>query len=189
MADVSYTKPGDVPSDFWSAALRAAKSIGIDPYLIAAIGKHETSYGTQGAGREGYSLGYGYPGPGQGNPKYKDVPGSYDVQITAAAKQIKNYMGNIPVTAISLKDLQDNSWKPGDSNWANAVWKDYKSLNGNIDPVLNWGSDPTGAATDLKESLTSDAKGIASGVTYVVVLLAILGIAAFAANKTFSLKG
>lgn len=189
MADVAYVKPGDVPADFWAAALRAAASTGVDPYLIAAIGKHETSYGTQGAGREGYSLGYGYPAPGQGDPKYKDNAGSFDVQTMAAAKQWKSYEGNIPVTAVSLNDFMVNSWKPGDTGWANSVWKAYKGLNGNVDPILNWGSDPAGAAADLKESVSGTARGIASGATYVIVLLVIVGVALFSGVKMFSLKG
>ena len=189
MADVNYTKPGEVPSVFWAAALSASQTTGIDPYLIAAIGKAETAFGTTGAGKEGYSMGYGYPGPGQGNPKYQDVPGYFSVQTTAAAKQIKAYMGNIPVTAISLRDLQLNSWKPGDDLWSEKVWTIYKGLNKNVDPVLNWGSDPSGAATDLKEKVTGGAAKIAGGATYVIMLLVIAGVALFAGNRMFSTKG
>lgn len=185
MADVNYTKPGEVPSVFWAAALRANQTTGIDPYLVAAIGKLETTYGTALAGKQGYSMGYSYTGPGQGNPKYQDIPGSFDVQTMAAAKQIKAYMGNIPVTAISLRDLQLNSWKPGDDLWSAKVWEIYKGLNKNIDPVLNWGSDPVGALEDVK----SGAIGIASGVVYILMLLVIAGVGLFAGAKMFSSKG
>lgn len=189
MADTSYVKPGDVPVKFWSAAVAAAEKYKVDPYLLAAIGKHETGFGTLGAGRDGYSMGYGVWTEGEPSTKWKDNPGEFTNQVNGAAKQISNYLGSIPTTAISIKDFQTNSWKPGDSEWGEKVWNAYKGLNPNLDPVLNWGSDPKGAAEDLKESVTDGARGIAAGVTYVVVILAVVGVVIFSANKAFSING
>ena len=148
-----------VPESFMEAATNAGNATGVDPLLIAAIGKHETGYGTLGAGREGYSLGYGYPAPGQGNAKYQDAPGEFSNQTLSAAKQIAGYLGNKDVTLENLTDFMNNSWKPGDKNWANAVWRDYQQLNKDATTV---GPAPTKKLTgpEKTDAATADAMDI-----------------------------
>jgi len=149
----------NVPTPFMEAAINAGNATGVDPLLIAAIGKHETGYGTLGAGREGYSLGYGYPAPGQGNAKYQDAPGEFSNQTLSAAKQIAGYLGNKDVTLENLTDFMNNSWKPGDRNWANAVWREYQQLNKDATTV---GSAPTKKLTgpERTDAATADAMDI-----------------------------
>ncbi len=49
--------PG-VPPDQLAMAQMVGQKYGVDPLMLLAIAKHETGYGTLGAGREGYTLGW-----------------------------------------------------------------------------------------------------------------------------------
>jgi len=124
--------PTNVPSKFWDAAVAAGNATGVDPILLAAIGQHETQWGTNPNSYPGFSMGYGDYGPGPNNKewKYGDTPGEFTNQTLSAAKQISGYMKGKPVTKDSLNDFMNNSWKPGDRKWADGVWNSYQSLGG-----------------------------------------------------------
>lgn len=187
----AYVAPGDVPAEFWSEALKYAKQTGADPYLLAAIGKHETGYGTLGAGRDGFSLGYGYYGPGDFNINYMDLPGRYDSQLYGAGQQINSFFHNNPVTLDSLKAFQDQSWKPGDTNWYQGVWSAYSSYNrdpnvpGNHTPTLG---EKVGTIPD--DSPLGVAKNLASGdykgtLAFYVTMVLVAGLGVFSLSKVF----
>jgi len=183
MSDTNYVRPGDVPADFWAAALNASAATGVDPYLIAAIGDHETQWGRNPDSYPGFSMGYGDYGPGANNKvwKYADNPGEYTNQTMAAAKQIAGYLGGQSVTEDSLHDFQVNSWKPGDQNWYKGVWSAYVHLNKEAT-----GGDPNykvegGTGDTTLTPTTSTAASIGGGILYIVILIiiAVVGMKAF----------
>ncbi|GAH98946.1 unnamed protein product, partial [marine sediment metagenome] len=57
---VALKRPDFIPSADWTVVVRYCENYNITPYLIAAIGWHETHWGKLGAGRYGWILGYGY---------------------------------------------------------------------------------------------------------------------------------
>jgi hypothetical protein len=124
-----------VPSEFLVQAQRAATETLSDLVLLCAIGKHETDFGALGAGREGYTLGYGYPAPGQGNPRFQGVVN----QLHYAGKQITAYMGARALGCTTFNDLNAfaiNSWKAGDPNWQKGVWSWYQAILPELLPAL-----------------------------------------------------
>lgn len=190
MADVNYTAPGDVPAEFWKEALKYSKQTGADPYLLAAIGKHETGYGTLGAGRDGFALGYGYYAPGNFNINYMDIPGRYDVQLYSAGRQINSFFGSKPVTQDSIKAFMEQSWKPGDQNWYKGVWSIYESYNkdpalqnhnpGFIDKIGTVADDsPLGAAKKAGETVGNLVSGKYNGPIAFFVILVLIGVMGF----------
>ena len=188
MADVTYTKPGEVPYAFWFNAIRAGQEYGVDPYLLAAIGKHETGYGTLGAGRQGYALGYGY-GDNTIISKWKDTPGGSINQLRGVAWKIKDQFGSNPISLSSLNSFNKNSWKATDQGWGAGVWSAYQNLNKDGSAIGNTFkgllTDPVGTVTDgLSEGLAK----IAGGAAYILMLLVIAGVALFAGAKMFSAK-
>jgi len=189
LADVSYTKPGEVPYAFWFNAIRAGTEYGVDPYLLAAIAKHETNYGTLGAGREGYALGYGY-GDTTVNSKWKDTPGGSINQLRGVAWKIKDQFGSDPISLASLNLFNTNSWKATDQGWGAGVWSAYLNLNKDGSSTGNtfkdFITDPAGTVT---KGVSEGAARIAGGATYILILLVITGVGLFAGAKMFSSKG
>lgn len=107
-----------------------------NPYIILAIGWHETQFGRLGAGRQGYYLGYGYYSAGNGDERYKGlIP-----QITGAYGMLKKSLRGWPVILPdTIADFGYNFWRPGsyDSNgkynntgrqWGASVWKYYQKI-------------------------------------------------------------
>lgn len=117
-------RPEFVSYSEWKTVLKYAKLNNIDPHLIAAIGWHETHWGTLGAGRKGYILGYGWPNGVHAIPKFK----GFENQIKYASRQIKRDLGK-EVTAKKLDKFAKESWKPSaPSAWARSVYRIYTSL-------------------------------------------------------------
>jgi len=53
-------KPKFMSDADWELVKSICLDYGVSPYLIAAIGWHETHWGRLGAGKIGWILGYGY---------------------------------------------------------------------------------------------------------------------------------
>lgn len=113
-----------IPSDFWTKCQEHGKATGADPELLAAIGRHETDFGTEGAGRQGYALGYGVYGPTNLDTRFQGL----DNQLHYAGAQIARYFKGRPVTSDLVHGFMNDSWKPGDPHWADGVWYWYNNL-------------------------------------------------------------
>jgi hypothetical protein len=176
----NYVGPANVPDTFWQADLESVKSTGADPYLMAAIAQHETDFGTLGAGTEGYTLGYGYPGPGQGDPTYLGVT----KQLFYAGLQSAGFFKGQPVTEQGLKDFQAQSWKAGDPAWYKGVWSIYQGMTGGT-PIVptdgtlgHIGGGPLGAVGTVVDTL-SQPNILVGKVVYVGVMAGIVGLGIF----------
>ncbi len=121
---MSYTVSGVVPKTFWAACQEAAAKTGADAFLLAAIGGHETYFGTRGAGLEGYALGYGVYSETNLDPRFKGLGN----QLYYAGMQIANFMRGRETTEDTIYDFMVNSWKPGDKNWYLGVWGMYQEI-------------------------------------------------------------
>lgn len=188
----SYISPGDIPANFWNTDLKYAVQTGADPYLLAAIGRQETDYGTLGAGRMGFSLGYGYYGPNNFDIQYMDAPGQFDQQLYSAGLKVHSYFGNNPVTYDSLLKFAQTQWKPGDpTTWANNVWSFYNSYNkdpsvpGNHTPSLSDKTPPI-PEDSLLGLLTGKDNGT---IAYFVIMILLVVLGIFALSKILTSKG
>jgi hypothetical protein len=176
----NYSGPAGIPTNFWSVDVQKAIDTGADPYLLAAIAQHETAFGTLGAGREGYTLGYGYPAPGQGDPFYQGV----DNQLFYAGQQINSYFNGDPITYEGLLSFAQNSWKPGDPKaWADSVWNIYQGYQGK-DPKLT-GTQGKSIAEKVKDVANIPSK-IASSAAYFLALVLIIFVGLYSVQKIFS---
>jgi hypothetical protein len=178
MSDTNYTAPGSIPADFWVKAVQYSKVTGADPYLLSAIAQHETGFGTLGAGRQGYTLGYGVYSETLQNPLYKGT----ENQLMFAGRQIESYFGSKPVTLQSLTDFMKNSWKPGDQEWAAKVYKYYAGYDKNPELAKNQNA-LLGTVKDMvKDSAAGQAvsgavdsvKALPGKILYVVILVLIV---------------
>ena len=66
-------KPSFISKDQWGLVESMCSKYGVDPYLIAAIGWHETHWGQLGWGKEGYYLGVGCYSETKANPAFKGL--------------------------------------------------------------------------------------------------------------------
>jgi hypothetical protein len=193
----NYVAPGVIPTKFWSDAVSVGTQYGVDPYLLAAIGKHETLYGMLGMGRQGLSMGYGAYDAGAVYT-WQDKPGEFINQLTAVAKKIAaQFSGSVSAESLTkFGTLQPGKTLGGmpvgyasDPLWGAKVWNAYQGLNevaGFQKGIETFKKDPVGTVT---EAVTSDAKEIAGGAAYLVIILLILGAALFFGTKMFTLKG
>ena len=112
--------------------LRISKEFEVCPYLITAIGWHETNWGKLGLGRQGFHTGYG---------AYDSGP---DERFAGLEKQIKGTAGilrrwGMKPGAVTLERLQrGNRGEFGgiyatDENWPNRVWYFYQHFKQTLD--------------------------------------------------------
>lgn len=162
--------PPGVPASFWSADVAAANTTGANPWLLAAIAEEETGFGTAGAGRQGFVLGYHLNSP--------SAQGLVN-QLLGAGKAIEaSTFQQQTVNAGSLRSFANNFWEPltpqgtVDPQWAVNVWNEYHRI-APFDPLnIGGGNDyaiPLGfQATGLQQSTdtannTPGSTQIASG--------------------------
>jgi Phage-related minor tail protein. len=123
-------KPSWMSASDWEKVVAYASKYGTSPYLLAAIGKHETGWGTLGAGRQGYYLGVGVPDSGKLQSRYRGL----DAQLEWAAKVAGILVGTKPtLEAIERMRVQPiTGLKPGvyatDPDWARKVWRHYLNI-------------------------------------------------------------
>jgi hypothetical protein len=113
-----------MPLEFWNACKTYGSQTGADPVLLAAIARHETNYGTVGAGLSGYALGYGVYSESNSDSRFRGL----ENQLHFAGAQIARDLEG-PVTLESIMDFSVNSWKAGDPvAWAKDVWGCYVEI-------------------------------------------------------------
>jgi len=103
----------------WALVQQIASKYKIDPYILVAIGKHETGWGTQGAGRSGYTLGVGVPDSGGKVPRYQGLA----AQLEGAAV-ILNRNGVHTIADVAAGKLAPSGGRvryASDPNWTAAV--------------------------------------------------------------------
>ncbi|MBA7579057.1 hypothetical protein ES708_20923 [subsurface metagenome] len=123
-------KPNFVPQADWDLVVSLCKPYKVDPYLIAAIGWHETNWGRVGAGVNGWILGYGYYPGSPYKQKYKGLK----MQVTGALNQYSAWMQS-PLTLTSITNLAVKHWRSSAPRaWAKSVYSIWYSLTKGIQP-------------------------------------------------------
>ena len=118
------SKPNFITEADWANVKVICEHWKVDPYLIAAIGWHETNWGREGAGKIGWILGYGYFSGSTVKEKYK---GLYK-QVDGALAQYHTWMQS-PLTLASITNLAVEHWRSGAPEaWARSVYSIYVSL-------------------------------------------------------------
>jgi hypothetical protein len=128
----------------WTLVNQICNSNAQEPYLIAAIGWHETHWGRVGAGPGGWHLGYGYYGDPVVAAKYKGL----ENQLKGAHSMIlPNF--NYPVTLQSVTDFAVNHWKSSvPTAWATSVYKQFAAITNTV-PTSPYNAD-TQLTTNFK---------------------------------------
>ena len=117
-------KPDQVLQEEFDFVVSSCVASGVDPYLIFAIGWHETQWGTKGWGRYGYILGVGCYNEKKVDEHFKGLV----AQVTWAVHNISDFIG-FRVTQKGLENFARHVWKPGNpSLWAADVWRCYAEL-------------------------------------------------------------
>ena len=112
--------------------LRVAKEFEVCPYLITAIGWHETQWGKLGLGKQGFLTGYGAFDCG---PDFSFA--EPEIQIRGTAEIMREW-GMRP-GRVTLRDLKrGNRGEFGriyarDPDWADKVWRHYQRIKQEID--------------------------------------------------------
>lgn len=110
-------------ADFDKVVLACVES-GVNPYLMFAIGVHETGWGTMGWGKSGYILGVGCYDAIHVNESLK----GFDNQIGWAVKAVSEFMG-FEMSFQALFNFAKYVWKPGNPlTWAKGVFSHYIDL-------------------------------------------------------------
>lgn len=123
-------RPDFISEADWTLVLKYCKNYNITPYLIAAIGWHETHWGRLGAGVSGWILGYGYFAGSTVKEKYRGL----ENQLKGACPMIAKYF-HFPVSQTSCINFATNHWKPGaPTSWGKSVYLIYSGLEKDITP-------------------------------------------------------
>jgi hypothetical protein len=125
-----------VPSNQIALAQQYGRQYGIDPRLLLAIGGHETHWGTLGAGRQGYTLGYGATDTGLLN-QYAGVANQY----RGAAKTLAGW-GARSIGDVLAGKASRYATDPG---WERGVAGVYRTLGGDLAGGLPTATAPTAA--------------------------------------------
>jgi len=127
---VALKRPDFIPESDWQLVVRYCENYNITPYLIAAIGWHETHWGKLGAGRYGWILGYGYFAGSTVKEKYKGL----ENQLKGACPMISKYF-SFPVSQLSCINFAINHWRPSaPASWGKSVYSIYSGLEKDIVP-------------------------------------------------------
>lgn len=123
-AKPSAGKPSWVPQADWNFILSVTGGNVIGANLIAAIGLHETQWGSVGVGRT-YIFGYGVPATGAKLTQYS----GFETQVRAVWSKIERFWGaggpKSDVQPGEIFRFMTQSWKPGDQNWWQGVYNAY----------------------------------------------------------------
>ena len=117
-------RPSFIPQKDWDIVETYCSKYGVDPYLVAAIGWHETHWGKLGWGKKGYYLGVGCYSKTNANPAFQGLT----KQLEWAVPHIADFMAgklNLPLLILFAKQV----WRPGNpEGWANSVFQIWKAL-------------------------------------------------------------
>lgn len=142
-------KPSWMPDSDWQLLLQICNQYGVDPLLVAAIGWHETHWGTLGAGTEGYYLGWGVPTTGSPMSQYAGLQN----QLNAAVPVIAHYVGcNVDYTTVAnlccerwrptpVENLNQNPVLTSCGSWVASVLSIYNQLSGKNVPITGGAGD------------------------------------------------
>jgi murein DD-endopeptidase MepM/ murein hydrolase activator NlpD len=122
LAAARLTRQG-VPSNQIALAQQYGRQYGIDPRLLLAIGGHETRWGTLGAGRQGYTLGYGATDTGLLN-QYAGVGNQYRNAARTLSGWGARSIGDV-LAGKASRYATDPAWERG-------VASTYRSLGGDL---------------------------------------------------------
>ncbi|GAI79936.1 unnamed protein product [marine sediment metagenome] len=125
-------RPDFISEADWSLVEKYCTIYNFTPYLIAAIGWHETHWGRLGAGVRGWILGYGYFPGSTVKEKYRGL----ENQLKGACPMIAKYF-KFPVTQSSCINFAIYHWKPSaPTAWGKSVYSIYSSLEKGITPQV-----------------------------------------------------
>ncbi len=122
-------QPEFIPNSDWRLVVRKCVQGGVNPYLIAAIGWHETHWGRLGWGKLGFHLGVGC---------YTETDADYSLQglekqVSWAVNQLQSYVLWLPNLSL-LTTFAKKIWRPGNpEKWAesvNSFFEKYMKLYG-----------------------------------------------------------
>lgn len=117
-------RPKFIKQKEYDDVVLACVAQGINPFLIFAIGVHETGWGTMGWGKIGYVLGVGCYDEMHSDESLK----GFDNQIGWAVKALSEFMG-FEMTFQGLFNFAKYVWKPGNPlAWAKGVFSHYIDL-------------------------------------------------------------
>lgn len=112
----------------WHLVQTIGQKYGVDPYILVAIGLHETQWGTAGAGRQGYTLGVGVPDGGGLQTQYQGLSAQLD---QAARILVRNGVHNIQdIAAGKLAPSNGQVKYASDPGWSNNVIGIYNQIRG-----------------------------------------------------------
>ena len=127
---VALKRPDFINESDWFLVVKYCENYNFTPYLIAAIGWHETHWGKLGAGRYGWILGYGYFAGSTVKEKYKGL----ENQLKGACPMIAKYF-SFPVSQSSCINFATGHWKPSaPASWGRSVYSIYSGLQKDIVP-------------------------------------------------------
>lgn len=119
---------GSVSAADFALVQTVARKYGVDPYILVAIGMHETGWGTMGAGRSGYTLGVGVPDSGGKLSQYAGLA----AQLEGAAKILqRNGVSSIEdIAAGKLAPANGKVKYASDPKWTASVVAKYNGIRG-----------------------------------------------------------
>lgn len=126
-------KPSFITDGDWITVVNTANKYGVDPLLLAAIGKHETGWGTQGWGTKGWQLGYGALNTSTALPEYNGLANQLDGAASKLKRSLYDKYGSLSLDTLSKfnnRSLNPSDFYATDTNWANGVWNIYSQLGG-----------------------------------------------------------
>ena len=125
-------KPNIVSKKQYDEVILESLKFGVNPFLIFAIGLHETDWGNKGWGRHGYILGVGCYNEKDSDESLR----GFHQQIEWACRAISEFIG-FRVTEQALLNFAKYVWKPGNpAVWAADVWSRYVYLVNSYAPEL-----------------------------------------------------
>lgn len=123
-------KPDFITAEEWNTLLKYCTAYSVNPYLIIAIGLHETGWGELGWGKQGYILGVGCFNETQADISLQ----GFNTQISWATQALSKFFGLHP-SEQELNEFAAKIWKPGDpAAWAVSVWSIYQKTLGQYAP-------------------------------------------------------
>lgn len=165
-------KPPGMPASDWKVVRSVAGQYKIDPYVLVAIGLHETGWGTLGAGRQGFTLGVGVPDSGNLQSQYQGLQN----QLVGAAKILAHYGVH------TIQDLSTGVLAPtngqvryaSDPNWTQGVVAAYNQVKGTkftAQSTAGFTPGPTATPQPLSVKQYLDNPDVASQYGYLAAYL------------------
>jgi hypothetical protein len=122
-------KPKFVSEEDWLIVNKFAMHYDLDPYLLVAIGWHETHWGRLGAGRDGYILGVGVLDRKRRLEQFRGL----EAQLRWASVKLSRWFDGA-INRETLIRFAVQVWRPGNPTaWGDSVYRIYKDLKRKYD--------------------------------------------------------